>query len=153
MERSEIPSSTLAPTRTPSLMSEGRRRRLDVACLSAGHRRRESGVEVKEERVAMHGVVRRYEMGSGSRGSRVAEVLGTRIEEDLGPAVSEVPGFVAFYSLDTGDGKIALISIFEHEEGAEEFNRLAKDFAKDRLAGLLQAGPQVTAGRVLVHKP
>jgi hypothetical protein len=101
----------------------------------------------------MHGVVRRYEMGSGSRGSRVAEVLGTRIEEDLGPAVSEVPGFVAFYSLDTGDGKIALISIFEHEEGAEEFNRLAKDFAKDRLAGLLQAGPQVTSGRVLVHKP
>jgi hypothetical protein len=101
----------------------------------------------------MHGVVRRYEMGSGSRGAAVAEVLGTRIEEGLGPAVSQVPGFVAFYSLDTGDGKIALISIFEHEEGAEEFNRLAKDFAKESLAGLLQAGPQVTAGRVLVHKP
>jgi hypothetical protein len=108
---------------------------------------------VEEEGIIMHGVVRRYEMGSGSRGAAVGEVLGTRIEEGLLPAVSQLPGFVAFYSLDTGDGKIALISVFEHEQGAEEFNRLAKDFAKEALAGLLQAGPQVTTGRVLVHKP
>ena len=80
-------------------------------------------------------------------------VLMRRCDEELVPVVSEIDGFNGYYAVDAGDGVIATISIFEHEGGAEQANKLAKQFWKEKLSGLLQANPQVTEGKALVHKP
>jgi hypothetical protein len=101
----------------------------------------------------MYASVKRYELGAGSRGAGAVKELTRRCQEELLPKVSEVDGFVGYYVLDNGNGVIASVSIFEHEGGAEEGNRLAKQFFKERLRGLLQSNPQVTEGVAVVHKP
>jgi hypothetical protein len=101
----------------------------------------------------MYATVRRYDMGAGSRGAGAVTELMRRCDEELVPIVSEVEGFNGYYAVDGGDGVIATISIFDHESGAEQANKLAKQFWKEQLSGLLQANPQVTEGTALVHKP
>jgi hypothetical protein len=101
----------------------------------------------------MHATVRRYEMGAGSRGAGAVKELMRRCQEELVPKVSQVEGFVGYYVLDTSNAVIASVSIFEHQAGAEEGNRLVKEFFKERLRGLLQANPQVTEGEAVVHEP
>jgi hypothetical protein len=101
----------------------------------------------------MYVTVRRYEMGAGSRGAGAVRELMRRCDENLVPVIAEVDGFRGYYALDAGAGIIATVSIFDHEGGAEEANKLAGQFFKEQLSGLLQANPQVTAGEALVHKP
>ena len=56
----------------------------------------------------MYVAVRRYEGVVDPQ--RVAKVA----EEDFVPIISELPGFVAHYTLDAGDGVMVGISVFEH---------------------------------------
>jgi hypothetical protein len=101
----------------------------------------------------MYATVKRYELGAGSRGAGAVKELMRRCREELLPKLSEEEGFVAYYVVDTGNAVIASVSVFEQEAGAEAGDRIAKQFFKDRLSGLLQANPQVTKGVALVHKP
>ncbi len=101
----------------------------------------------------MYASVKRYEMGVGSRGAGAVKELMRRCQEELVPKVSQVEGFVGYYVVDTGNAIIASVSIFEHKGGADEGNRVVKQFFKERLQGLLQANPQVTEGAVVVHEP
>jgi hypothetical protein len=101
----------------------------------------------------MQATVRRYELGAGSRGMGAVKELTRRCQEELVPTLADVDGFTAYYVVDTGDGIISSVSIFEHEAGAEQGNDLVKQFFKERLQGLLQANPQITSGEAVVHKP
>ena len=101
----------------------------------------------------MYATVKRYEMGAGSRGAGAVKELMRRCEEDLLPNVSQIDGFVGYYVVDTGNGIIASVSIFENQEGADKGNQMVSEFYKKRLRGLLQANPQVTEGVAVVHKP
>ena len=58
----------------------------------------------------MYVAVRRYEGVSDPQ--RVAKVA----QEDFVPIISELPGFVAHYTLDAGDGVIVSTSVFEHKD-------------------------------------
>ena len=101
----------------------------------------------------MYATMRRYDLGAGSRGMGAVKELTRRCEEELVPELSSVDGFAAYYVVDTGNGVISSVSIFDHEAGAEKGNELVKQFFKERLQGLLQANPQVTEGEAIVHKP
>jgi hypothetical protein len=101
----------------------------------------------------MHATIRRYELGAGSRGVGAVGELMRRCQEELVPNLSALDGFTGYYVVDTGDGIIASVSIFEHEAGAEKGNEVVKGFFKERLQGLLQANPQVTSGEAVVHQP
>lgn len=101
----------------------------------------------------MHVTVRRYQLGAGSRGEGAIRELMHRCEEGFVPVVSRVEGFTGYYVVDAGDGIIATISIFGHDAAAEEGDEAAQRFWKENLSGLLQANPQVTSGRALVHEP
>jgi hypothetical protein len=57
----------------------------------------------------MYAVVRRYEGVSDSQ--KVAQLT----EEGFVPIISEMPGFVAYYHVDAGDGVIVSTSVFEHK--------------------------------------
>jgi hypothetical protein len=101
----------------------------------------------------MYVTVRRYQLGAGSRGEGAIRELMHRCDEKLVPVIAKVEGFKGYYVVDSADGIIATISIFDHDAGAEEGNKVAQRFWKESLSGLLQANPQVTSGKALVHKP
>ena len=91
--------------------------------------------------------MRRFE---GVRDSqKVAQVA----EEGFVPIISEMPGFVAYYLVDAGDGVTVSTSVFEHKEDAEEqSNFRAGEFVEEHLAALLPNPPQVTAGEVVAYR-
>ena len=94
----------------------------------------------------MYVTVRRDEGVTDSQ--KVAQVA----KEGFVPIISEIPGFVAYYLVDAGDGVIVSTSIFEHKEAEEESNWRAGQFAAQHLAPLLPNPPQITAGELVAHK-
>jgi hypothetical protein len=73
-------------------------------------------------------------------------------EEDFVPIISELPGFVAHYTVDAGDGVMVGISVFEHKDAEEESTFLAGEFVAEHLEPLMPNPPQVTAGEVVAYK-
>jgi hypothetical protein len=94
----------------------------------------------------MYVAVRRFEGVSDPQ--KVAQVA----EEGFVPIISELPGFVAHYTVDAGDGVIVGISVFEHKAAEEESTFLAGEFVAEHLEPLMPNPPQVTAGEVVVYK-
>jgi hypothetical protein len=94
----------------------------------------------------MYVAVRRFEGVSDPQ--KVAQVA----EEGFVPIISDLPGFVAHYTVDAGDGVIVGISVFEHKAAEEESTFLAGEFVAEHLEPLMPNPPQVTAGEVVVYK-
>jgi hypothetical protein len=94
----------------------------------------------------MYVAVRRYEGVSDSQ--KVAQL----VDEGFIPIISEMPGFVAYYLVNAGDGVIVSTSVFEHKDAEEQSNFRAGEFVAEHLAHLLPNPPQVTAGEVVAHK-
>ncbi|WP_155368089.1 hypothetical protein [Catellatospora vulcania] len=94
----------------------------------------------------MYATVRRYD---GVTDPREA---GRRVKEGFVPIISAVPGIIAYYWFDAGNGVMVSTSVFESRDGAEESNRRAADWVKENLASLLPNPPQITAGEVVAHR-
>src|SRR3712207_250018 len=94
----------------------------------------------------MYAVVRRYE------GVRDPQKVAQLVDEGFVPIISEMPGFVAYYWVDAGDGVIVSTSVFEHKDAEEQSTFRAGEFVQEHLAPLLPNPPQVTAGEVGVYK-
>jgi hypothetical protein len=94
----------------------------------------------------MYVAVRRFEGVSDPQ--KVAQVA----EEGFVPIISELPGFVAHYTLDAGDGVLVGISVFEHKAAEEESTFVAGEFVAEHLEPLMPNRPQITAGEVVVYK-
>jgi hypothetical protein len=75
----------------------------------------------------MYVAVRRYEGVTDPQ--RVAQVA----EEDFVPIISELPGFVAHYTLDAGDGVMVGISVFEHKDSEEQSTYRAGELVGEHL--------------------
>jgi hypothetical protein len=74
------------------------------------------------------------------------------VDEGFLPIISEMPGFVAYYCVDAGDGVIVSTSVFEHKDAEEQSNFRAGEFVQEHLAPLLPNPPQVTAGEVVASR-
>ena len=94
----------------------------------------------------MYATVRRYE------GVTDPTEAGRQVQEGFIPIISEMPGFVAYYMVDAGDGVMIATSVFEHKEAEEQSNWRAGDFVAKNLASLIPNPPQVTAGELVAHK-
>jgi hypothetical protein len=92
----------------------------------------------------MYGVIRKY---------RVSDVdeLARRVQNEFIPLVSGVPGFKAYYVLDAGDGTAASITICEDKAGVDASTDRAKEWVAERVASLIESGPEVTAGELVVE--
>ena len=86
--------------------------------------------------------MRRYEGVTDSQ--KVAQL----VEEDYVPMISQMPGFVAYYCVDAGDGVMVSTSVFEHKDAEEQSTFRAGEFVAEHLAPLMPNPPQVTAGEV-----
>ena len=94
----------------------------------------------------MYVTVRRYE------GVTDPQKVAQLVDEGFIPIISEMPGFVAYYWVDAGDGVIASTSVFEHKDAEERSNFRAGEFVAEHLAPLLPNPPQVTTGEVDAYK-
>jgi hypothetical protein len=94
----------------------------------------------------MYAVVRRYEGVTDTQ--KVARI----VNEGFVPLISEMPGFVAYYWVDAGEGVMVSTSVFEHKDAEEQSNWRAGDFVANNLASLLPNPPQITAGELVAHK-
>jgi hypothetical protein len=94
----------------------------------------------------MYIAARRYE------GVTDSQKVRQLVDEGFVPIISEMPGFVAFYWVDAGDGAVASTSVFEHKDAEEQSNIKAREFVAEHLAPLMPNPPQLTAGEVGVYK-
>ena len=95
----------------------------------------------------MYATVRRYE---GVTNPREA---GRRVDESFVPLISQLPGFVAYYWVDAGDGVMISTSVFQDEASEQESNRKAAEWVRqNNLASLYPNPPQITAGEVVAYK-
>ena len=94
----------------------------------------------------MYAAVRRYEGVTDTQ--KVAQVA----QEGFVPIISEMPGFVAWYLVDAGEGVIVTTSVFEHKDAEEQSTFRAGEFIAENLSPLMPNPPQVTAGEVVAYK-
>ena len=94
----------------------------------------------------MYIAVRRYE------GVTDTQKVAKLVEEDFLPIISEMPGFVAYYCIDAGDGVMVSTSVFEHKDAEEQSTFRAGEFVAEDLGRLSPNPPQVTAGEVVAFK-
>ena len=94
----------------------------------------------------MYIAVRRYE------GVADTQKVAKLVEDDYVPVISEMPGFLAYYCVDAGDGVMISTSVFEHKEAEEQSTFRAGEFVAQDLGQLSPNPPQVTAGEVVAYK-
>jgi hypothetical protein len=81
-----------------------------------------------------------------------AQKVGQVAKEGFVPIISEMPGFVAWYMVDAGDGVLVTTSVFEHKDAEEQSTFMAGEFIAEHLRPLFPNPPQVTAGEVIASK-
>jgi len=97
----------------------------------------------------MFATVRRYEGVDKGR----TDELKRKVGESLLPRLSKMPGFSGYFLIDTGDGVMSSIGLFDTSTQANESTRVAADWVRDeKLETILKNPPKVTDGEVLIHK-
>jgi hypothetical protein len=91
----------------------------------------------------MYATIRRYEDVTDP-----AEA-GRRVSEDFVPLIREIPGFIAYYWVDAGEGVMASTSVFEDRAGAKASTERAAEWVGENIASLLPSPPIVVAGEVV----
>jgi hypothetical protein len=94
----------------------------------------------------MYVAVRRYE------GVTNPSEAGRIVNEGFVPLISEIPGFIAYYWVDAGDGVMVSTSVYEHKDAEEQTNFVAGEFVAEHLLPLMPNPPQITTGEVVAYK-
>ncbi|HEY5659583.1 MAG TPA: hypothetical protein VIR59_02255 [Gaiellaceae bacterium] len=93
--------------------------------------------------------MRRYEGIDASHKDELKKKVG----ESLAPRLSKLPGFSGYFLIDTGEGVMSSIGLFDTSTQADESTRVASEWVRDeKLERILQTPPKVTQGEVIVHK-
>jgi hypothetical protein len=71
-------------------------------------------------------------------------------QDEIKSALRPIPGFHAYYLLKTSDGAISL-TVCEERVGAEESNRVASTWLKDKLPTFATRAPEITTGEVRIQ--
>ena len=97
----------------------------------------------------MHATMRRYEGVDQSR----TDELKRKVTETLVPRLSELPGFSGYYLVDTGNGVMSSIGLFETAAQGDESTRVAATWVRDeKLESALPNAPKLTTGDNIAHK-
>ena len=92
----------------------------------------------------MHAAIRTYGISN-------IEELTELVNDEFLPIVETVPGFVAYYVVDAGDGAASSVTICESRVGVEESTSRAAAWVEERLPELIESGPAVVTGRVVAE--
>ena len=95
----------------------------------------------------MHAAIRQYQVDPGS-----VDEIRRGINEGFLPIIKDASGFQAYYALDAGGGRLATVSVFDDQAGAEESIRMAADWIRQNMASLLPNPPEVLEGEVFANE-
>jgi hypothetical protein len=97
----------------------------------------------------MHATIRRYESIDQSRKDEVLK----KVDENLLPALKDLPGFHGYSLIDAGNGVMTSVGFFDTAAQAEESTRIAGSWLREqKLETALPNPPKITSGDVVVHK-
>ena len=97
----------------------------------------------------MHATIRRYE---GVDQNRTDEVT-RKVSESLVPKLSKLEGFSEYYLIETNDGIMTSVGIFDTPTHASESTRIAADWIREEnLESALPNPPKVTEGEIIAHE-
>ena len=95
----------------------------------------------------MYASIRRYRMGAGS----IDDVMHLA-DTEFADRLAEEPGFVDYQVLDTGDGTITSMTIFDTEDQCQASNDMAAEWVRERLADFDVERLEVFGGEVMVSR-
>ena len=97
----------------------------------------------------MNTTIRRYESIDESRKSEVLK----KVDEDLLPALKDLPGFNGYSLIDAGNGVMTSVGFFDTAAQADESTRIVGSWVREqKLETALPNAPKITTGDVVVHK-
>jgi len=97
----------------------------------------------------MHATIRRYEGVDQNR----TEELTQKVGETLVPKLSQLEGFSEYYLIETGNGIMTSVGIFDTSTHASESTRIAADWVREEnLESARPNPPKVTEGEIKAHK-
>jgi hypothetical protein len=70
------------------------------------------------------------------------------VKDGFLPIVESVPGVVAFYLVDAGEGLATSITICDDKDSVEESTSRAAEWVQERALELIESGPAVVTGAV-----
>ena len=91
----------------------------------------------------MYAAIRTYRVND-------SEELARRVRDEFVPVVRDVPGFVAYYIVDAGGGKLSSVTICHDRQGVEESTARAAEWVREQIGSLIESGPEIMAGDVTV---
>ena len=95
----------------------------------------------------MYTSVRRYTTDPDD----AAAIIDIVRQSNIAQLIRGIPGFVAYYMVDGGEGTVATVSVFEDQAGAEQSNAVAADWVKENvLPSYSMNPPEITAGEVVL---
>ena len=97
----------------------------------------------------MHATIRRYESIDQSRKDEVLK----KVDENLLPALRDLPGFHGYTLIDAGNGVMTSVGFFDTAAQADESTRVAGSWLREaNLETALPTPPRITSGPVVVNK-
>jgi hypothetical protein len=97
----------------------------------------------------MYATIRRYESVDQAR----TDELVKKIDANLVPRLSKLPGFSGYHLIEAGNGVMSSIGFFDTSAQADESTRVASDWVREeKLETALPKQPKITSGEVVVHK-
>jgi hypothetical protein len=97
----------------------------------------------------MYASIRRYRIGAGSMDDAMHLA-----DTELADRIAAEPGFVDYQAIDTGDGTITSVTIFDDEDEDQclRSNDVAAEFVRDHLAAFKVERTDVFGGEVMVSR-
>ena len=71
-------------------------------------------------------------------------------QDEIKAVLRPIRGFHAYYLIKTNDGAVSM-TVCEDRAGAEESNRVAATWLKDKLPTFATFTPEISAGEVRIH--
>ena len=95
----------------------------------------------------MHSSIRSYKADPNDKAAILSIVKSGNIQE----LINGIPGFIAYYIVDSGEDTVTTISVFEDQAGADRSTELAGQWVKENvLPSYSISPPEVTSGEVIL---
>ena len=95
----------------------------------------------------MHVAIRQYRINP-----RDVEAVTQKVQEGFVPLLRQAPGFVEYYWLNAGNGRVVSVGFFQDEASAEASTQMAANYVRQFLYELVRNPPEVIEGEVLLHQ-
>ena len=97
----------------------------------------------------MFATIRRYESVDAGRTSELVK----KVDEELAPSLSALPGFHGYYLVDAGEGVLTSVGLFDTPAQAGEATDVASRWiGAEQLHTALPKPPRITRGEAVVEK-